>query len=105
MLFREWQRRQFLAPEPEVPEAIKDLLYQKPGTRVGVDGDPVQASRYIAESDRRVLESHLRGMEEAAKLFSGLSWGPYYPPDAQIRARIKAYRLGQKAQKKSAELS
>ncbi len=24
--FAEWQRRMFLAPEPEVPEAIKDLL-------------------------------------------------------------------------------
>ena len=29
----EWQRRMFLAPEPEVPEAIKDLMFYPEATQ------------------------------------------------------------------------
>jgi len=56
----EWQRRCFLAPGPEVPEEIKDLLYE--GKRVGCS-NPQESSRFIEESDRRVLEAYRRGKE------------------------------------------
>jgi len=54
-------RRMFLAPEPGVPEEIKDLLYSE-AVRVGCK-DPQEASRFIAESDRRVLEAYRRGQK------------------------------------------
>jgi hypothetical protein len=61
----EWQRRCFLAPEPEVPEEIKDLLYsecEQRHERIGCS-DPKEAGRFITESDRRVLEAYRRGQE------------------------------------------
>ena len=61
-MLTEWQRRMYLA-EPEVPEEIKDLLYfGEPNTRVGCK-DPIEASKFIDESDRRVLEAFRRGKE------------------------------------------
>jgi hypothetical protein len=54
-------RRLFRAPEPAVPEEIKDLLYSE-AVRVGCK-DPQEASRFITESDRRVLEAYRRGQK------------------------------------------
>jgi hypothetical protein len=51
----EWQRRMFAAPEPEVPEAIKDLLSEKVGGTL--DGVP--------DADERVMEAYRRGKESA----------------------------------------
>ena len=44
---REWQRRMFLAPEPEMPEEIKDLLYDpKDGpTKTGRNDAVIEAFR------------------------------------------------------------
>ena len=88
-VIREWQRRMFLAPvkekccptcglrqdarlglapEPKVPEAIKDLLYASQ-SRVGVDGDPWKAMKWIEESDRLVLAAFRRG-QQCAKMNS-----------------------------------
>lgn len=41
-LLKEWQRRMFLAPEPEVPEAVKDILYVRgiAGADDVIDGIP-----------------------------------------------------------------
>lgn len=52
----EWQRRMFLAPEPEISE------------------------------------EQLQGMEQAANLFEGLSFGPYLHPSIKIRAHIQELR-------------
>lgn len=54
----EWQRRMFLAPEPEIPEAVKDLLC-----------DPVNAGRGFRFGDMAdkvndsILEAYRRGRE------------------------------------------
>lgn len=46
----EWQRRMFLAPEPEIPEEVKDLLYGE------------CASFTAAERvDARIIEAYRRG--------------------------------------------
>jgi hypothetical protein len=50
-LFAEWQRRMFLAPEPEVPEEIKDLL------------DPLDPYPYKSVHNPQVLEAYRRGKE------------------------------------------
>jgi len=47
-----WQRRMFLAPEPEVPEAIKDLLYAGNGLTSG-------------DIDKKVIEAYRRGQKAA----------------------------------------
>jgi len=54
----EWQRRMFLAPEPEIPEDIRDLIY----------GDEVAATGLVKggtfdESNQRVLEAYRRGQK------------------------------------------
>ena len=46
-LVTEWQRRMYLAPEPEVPEEIKDLLWPN--------------SRSASDLDRAVIEAYRRG--------------------------------------------
>ena len=51
----EWQRRMFLAPEPEVPEAIKDLLWT-------IDGD-----KEDREHNTAILEAYRRGHNEGSK--------------------------------------
>ena len=52
-VIREWQRRMFLAPEPEVPEAIKDLLEgpEEPGISAR------EANWRVIEADRRGQQS------------------------------------------------
>jgi len=52
---REWQRRMYLAPEPEVPEAVEDLMHKnrKPYT---VDCTP-------EAQDQRILEAYRRGQK------------------------------------------
>ena len=58
----EWQRRMFLAPEPEVPEAVKDLLWDSANLvakNVGIFGDvPVQVDKNIIEAYRRGRNWH-----------------------------------------------
>jgi hypothetical protein len=51
----EWQRRMFLAPEPEVPEAIKDLMCGGSGAETGT---PEQAQ---ARVNARILTAYHRG--------------------------------------------
>ena len=51
-VIREWQRRMFLAPEPEVPEAIKDLL----------EG-PEEPGISAREANWRVIEAYRRGQQ------------------------------------------
>ena len=49
----EWQRRMFLAPEPEVPEEIKDLLFGDgsfPRDRGGIDACILEAYKRGRES-------------------------------------------------------
>jgi len=56
----EWQRRMFLAPEPAVPEAIKDLL------------EPVDApaSTWLKGGcNESVMEAYRRGREEKGSAF------------------------------------
>jgi hypothetical protein len=53
----EWQRRMFLAPEPEVPEAVKDLLYAPNGTPDGL------SEHVIGIHDARVIEAYRRGKQ------------------------------------------
>lgn len=57
-VIREWQRRMFLAPEPEVPEAIKDLL---------LDGaDFIHGQRHADEANKQILEAYRRGQMDKA---------------------------------------
>jgi hypothetical protein len=53
-LFAEWQRRMFLAPGPEVPEEIKDLLLQEDVKNAFFRPDIV---------NERVLEAYRRGQK------------------------------------------
>lgn len=48
-----------IMPWHSEPEEVKDLLYASE-SRIGCD-NPIEASRFIAESDRRVLEAYRRG--------------------------------------------
>ena len=50
----EWQRRMFLAPEPEVPEEIKDLLWSIGGTWMQTDK---KHNNEVAEAYRRGKEA------------------------------------------------
>lgn len=53
-LIIEWQRRMFEAPEPEVPEAIRDLL------------DPLdRENRFLA--NQHILEAYRRGQQSKEK--------------------------------------
>ena len=47
-----WQRRMFVAPEPEVPEEIKDL---------------VEGMSWNSSTWRRILEAYRRGRQSAVK--------------------------------------
>jgi len=61
----EWQRRMFLAPKTEIPEAVKDLLLMPivPPTHSIHDlPDPM-----YARHDRDVLEAFRRGQEAGSK--------------------------------------
>lgn len=55
----ERQRRMFLAPEPEVPEALKDLLWAKhAGTRVNYD-----KATFVDQHNEGLIEAYRRGRE------------------------------------------
>lgn len=49
-----WQRRMFLAPEPEIPEAVKDLL------EFWIDIGNAETS---SDTNRRILEAYRRGQK------------------------------------------
>jgi hypothetical protein len=61
-IIAEWNRLCFLAPEPEVPEAVKDLLW-KPKTH-GTQLDS-QLARYDEAHDIDILEAFRRGLKSA----------------------------------------
>lgn len=65
-----WQRRMFLAPEPMVPEAVKDLLCPDLG-RETFTGEVYQASHWLstndAEVNRRILEAFRRGQASTSR--------------------------------------
>ena len=55
-LISEWQRRIFLAPESEVPEAVKNLL---------LDGaDFIHGQKHADEANKNVIEAYNRGLKE-----------------------------------------
>jgi len=51
----EWQRRMFLASEPEIPEAVKDMMWQDIGGSV--------PDHKIDEHNRDVAEAYQRGLK------------------------------------------
>ena len=55
----EWQRRMFLAPEPEVPEEIKDLLWTVPTPDCGI--------YLVAKHNADVIESFRRSQKAGPK--------------------------------------
>ena len=55
----EWQRRMFLAPEPEVPEEVRDLLWRNRAI--------TPADESVEESDRRIIEAYRRGQKAGLK--------------------------------------
>ena len=58
-----WQRRCFLAPEPEVPEAIKSLIFPTPqGIPVVIADNSVTVQ---VEVNNRILEAYRRGKESS----------------------------------------
>ena len=61
----EWQRRMFLAPEPEVPEEIKDLLF------VGgiLTADQVLNEYPKGEVDKLILEAYRRGQKSTREIY------------------------------------
>ncbi len=56
----EWQRRMFLAPEPEVPEEIKDLL----ATPIPTANNPC-AVMEIKNVNEKIIEVYRRGKKAA----------------------------------------
>lgn len=52
-----WQRRMFLAPEPEIPEAVKDLLWKSEDDGKNYDPAPGH-NRDVIEAYRRGTLSH-----------------------------------------------
>ena len=57
----EWQRRMFLAPEPEVPEAIKDLLL--PTKFVDSDNNSRSLSITAELANKHLIEAYKRGKD------------------------------------------
>lgn len=53
----EWQRRMFLAAEPEIPEAVKDLMWERVGF-AGFTNDRESYNDNILEAYRRGRISH-----------------------------------------------
>lgn len=59
LVVREWQRIMFLAPELEVPEEIKDLLFSSPGgIPVVLHDNCVSVQEQVND---RIIEAHSRG--------------------------------------------
>ena len=58
----EWQRRMFRA-EPEVPEAIKDLLISTEGVQ---NGPPETIDQVVSRLNARTLEAYRRGLRDKA---------------------------------------
>ena len=56
----EWQRRIFLAPEPEIPEEVKDLLYRHPK---GLSDGFVS----MDTADENTIEAYRRGQQSREK--------------------------------------
>jgi len=54
-MIAEWQRRCFLAPEPEVPEEIKDLLWKN----LKVNG--IELDSMVEPLNKTILEAFRRG--------------------------------------------
>lgn len=55
-----WQRRMFLAPKPDVPEEIKDLLYVDDCGRMSLGGSILGHSDAVLEAYRRGQRSRER---------------------------------------------
>lgn len=67
----DWQRRMFLAPEPEVPEAVKDLMISMGSLQTR---PPQTTEAAIEELNKRTLEAYRRGQSNSAN--SGLAATP-----------------------------
>jgi hypothetical protein len=61
----EWQRRCFLAPEPEVPEDVKELLWADARCPDGIFYFPVDDRKpYTSETlhhNKQIIEAYRRG--------------------------------------------
>jgi hypothetical protein len=80
-----------------VPEAIKDLLM----IPAGLDGH-LDSQKFCADINANMQEAFIRGMEAAGKMFEGLYWGPYYPPQSKIAEKVLGLRQ-ELAQQKAAK--
>jgi len=76
------------ASKPVTDEGISDLLLIHPSS-----GATEDANKFCTDVNVNIGEAFLRGMERAAKLFDGLCYSPFYPPNAKIREAIIDVRL------------
>ena len=60
-----WQRRMLIAPEPEVPEGIADLL--KIPDDIPFSEDPMQRCRADKEVSGKIVEAYYRGLKAGTK--------------------------------------
>ena len=61
-----WQRRMFLAPQPEIPEAVRDLLYPDFTSAMDIVSD-VKPTRTEARYQQSILEAYRRGQNSTQK--------------------------------------
>ena len=62
-LLAKWQRRMFLAPQPEVPEAIKDLMFYPEATQDPRPDHAFRSREYGTVTQGLILEAYRRGLE------------------------------------------
>jgi hypothetical protein len=95
-----WLSENPIVPNPDQISDIGSCVQHKLG------GAVVGYADFVEEWQRRMFlapwaeddsDGRLQGMEEAAKLFDGLSFGPYYHPSQKIRDRIEELRSVRKA--------
>lgn len=106
----EWQRRMFLSPEPEAPEAIRDLLSPKFFNALQIATGSVDDGKYSRdEYEKSVIEAYRRGKEskevpEVIESFPEYLFFEKHRSDLwadEVNAKLKlawteAYRRGQR---------
>lgn len=86
-ILREWQRRMFLAPEPEVPEEIKDLLVSNEDEKRGIP--------LVTPSDvfnQKITEAFQRGRYTAMKSIQDAQ-KPSQEAQTHTPGFLKIYRM------------
>lgn len=84
-------------PDPEEAEGgrgVEDLMLGRKtvGTYAELNPSHDEINRRIIEAEKR---GRLAGLEEAAKMFDGLYFGPFSHPSAVIRARKSSLEGGE----------